>query len=99
MFLPIEKEIAGLTGEHVSHRQYLIVDVEAIVCPISVVPDLGGPPNAYLQVKRRKLWKSDFQKWLEVPVPDSSFYDSDEDSISDSGHKNFESDPASGSDA
>lgn len=56
-----------MTGDRVSHVQYYLVDVEAFVRPIAVVPDLGGPPNAYFVLKSREEWRQDFIKWLDSP--------------------------------
>ena len=32
-----------------------------------MVPDIGGDPNRYFQVKGRTEWKEDFVKWLGQP--------------------------------
>ena len=47
IFVPIIKEVAGLTDNAVSSMSFLLADVEAIVQAIAVVPDIGGAPNAY----------------------------------------------------
>lgn len=65
IFVPITKEIGGLTGNMVSHMKLYLADVEAIVRPIAVLPDLGGPPNNYFLVKDRERWREDFIEFLE----------------------------------
>lgn len=65
IFVPILKEVGGLTGNAVSHLRFILADVEAIVKPIAVVPDIGGPPNAYFYTKDRETWRTDFMAFLD----------------------------------
>ena len=90
IFVPISKEVAGLTGNMVSHMQLYLADVEAIIKPIAVIPDIGGPPNRYFFIKDREQWKLDFITFLERPKDieeEISDYESDDSSadISDDG--------------
>ena len=32
--------------------------------------NMGGPPNACFEVKSRKFWRRDFEKWLALPFRD-----------------------------
>ena len=48
-------------------RKFYLADVEAFKGPLIVVPDIGGDPNRYFQVKGRTEWKEDFVKWLGQP--------------------------------
>ena len=77
MFVPLRKEVKGYTGAYISHRQYYLVAVEAIVGPVAVVPDLVGEPNTYLQVKSRSLWRNDFIRFLESEHNAENYYDDD----------------------
>ena len=68
IFVPITKEIGGLTNNAVSHLKFYLADIDAIVGPIAVIPDIGGPPNAYFMVKERETWRTDFMKFLESEI-------------------------------
>ena len=37
----------------------------AFVGPCVVVPDVGGRPNAYFEVKPRRKWANEFVDWLK----------------------------------
>ena len=65
MFTSIRKEVSGYTGPYISHRKCYLADVEAIVGPVAVIPNLGAEPNVYLEVKSRSSWASDFTKFLQ----------------------------------
>ena len=49
----------------VSGFRFYLADVEAIVCPLAVIPDIGGPANCYFLVKDRDTWRQDFIRFLE----------------------------------
>ena len=68
IFVPIIKEIGGLTNNAVSHMKFVLADVDAIVQAIAVVPDIGGKPNAYFWVKDCETWRTDFMDFLERPL-------------------------------
>ena len=55
------------TNDEELKRKFYLANVDAIVGPCSVVPDIGGAKNAHLQVKRRKDWAKLFVLWLEAP--------------------------------
>ena len=65
IFVPITKEVGGITQNRVSHLSFYLADVEGIVKPVAVIPDLGGAPNSYFMVKDRETWKTDFMDFLE----------------------------------
>lgn len=67
IFVPLIKETPGLNTDGVALLKFYLADVEAIVKPIAVVPDIGGSPNAYLLIKERNDWRNDFVKFLESP--------------------------------
>lgn len=83
LFLPIEKEVGRIEGKRVKKMKFYLADVEAIVSPLVVIPDVGGKPNAYFAVKNRHEWKDLFVSWLHEP---DEFEDlvSDDDQISGS---------------
>ena len=80
MWRPLYKDIGSFTHNRVSHRKFLLVDVEAFVKPTAVVPDFGGPPNRYFELKDHAKWGEDFEKWLQTRHKDEDFSDSDDDS-------------------
>ena len=90
LFVPITKEIGGYTGEHISHRKYYLVDVETFVKPTAVIPDLGGRPNGYLQIKGRSQWKKIFEKWLESDFEVAEDYSSEEDNSTAGLQENYD---------
>ena len=65
IFVPITKEVKALTNNTVSHMKFYLADVEAIVDPIAVIPDIGGNPNDYFMIKDRETWRTDFISFLE----------------------------------
>jgi hypothetical protein len=65
IFVPITKEVGGLTQNAVSHLKFYLADVEAIVRPLAVIPDIGGQSNDYFIVKDRESWTEDFIAFLE----------------------------------
>ena len=75
IFTPILTDVGGLSHNRVSDLKFVLADVDAFVETIAVIPDLGGQPNRYFTVKKRREWAKDFENWLE---------DSDDSSISDS---------------
>ena len=68
IFVPMTKEVGGLTGNLVSHLRFYLADVEAFMEPLSVIPDIGGPPNNYFMVRDRSKWAEGFSSWLESPL-------------------------------
>ena len=63
LFVPVNLEVEALGTDSVDRKFYL-APVEAIVKPCIVVPDVGGKPNAYFQVKPRSDWTKEFVYWL-----------------------------------
>ena len=78
LFVPLEVEV-GEMAEEVLNRKFYLANVEAIVGPCCVVPDIGGAKNAYLQVKHRKDWANLFVSWLEAPHKDDVMEFSDDE--------------------
>jgi hypothetical protein len=69
IFLPLSKETRRGTEEEGGgwKRQFYLVDVEAFVEPMVVVPDVGGKRNAYFHMKSRHLWVEQFEQWVKDP--------------------------------
>ena len=66
IFIPIIKDVGHIDEDgSVTERVFYLADVEAIEGPLCVVPDVGGAPNHYFQVKPRSQWPKDFVAWLE----------------------------------
>jgi hypothetical protein len=65
IFVPITKEVGGLTNNAVSHLKFFLADVDTIVNATAVIPDIGGQPNDYFLVKDRETWRTDFMEFLE----------------------------------
>jgi hypothetical protein len=80
IFVPITKEIGGITNNAVSQLKFHLADVDAIVKPIAVVPDIGGEPNAYFMVQDRETWRTDFIAFLERPANEEEEISTDEES-------------------
>lgn len=52
----------------IEERQFYLADVEAIVSPVCVVPDISCVnKQRYFEVLPRKKWAVCFEKWLEAP--------------------------------
>jgi hypothetical protein len=69
IFLPLSKETRRRTKEGGGgwKRQFYLVDVEAFVEPMVVVPDVGGKRNAHFHMKSRHLWVEQFEQWVKDP--------------------------------
>ena len=67
LFVPIRKQVRGLRHGYVQGMKFYLADVEAIVEPAVVVPDIGGNANAYFLVRNRCKWSQMFTEWLDFP--------------------------------
>ena len=68
MFRPFHKDVVRVEGDRVIRRFYL-VDVDAFMEPILVIPDIGPKDKLrYFQVTPRNKWHLDFIDWLEEEV-------------------------------
>ena len=80
LFVPLLVDVQGIDADgDVTGRNFYLADVESIVGPCVVVPDVGGPTNAYFQVKPRRDWAKEFVTWLEQPHADDEMVWSDEE--------------------
>lgn len=78
LFIPIKKEVGRKGNRNVPwKRKFYLADVEAIVCPLVVVPNVGGTHGyEYLLMRNRSEWTEIFKKWLDDPhendeIPDT----------------------------
>ena len=83
IFVPITKEVGRITNNAVSQMKFYLADVEAIVSPIAVIPDIGGNPNDYFMIKDRETWRMDFISFLENFGNLDDIVSSDEDESAD----------------
>ena len=68
LFIPLNLEVKAIDEDgDVEGRQFYLANTEAFVGPCCVVPDIGGPNNAYFQVKPRREWSDMFVTWLKEP--------------------------------
>ncbi len=71
IFVPVRKEVDVMEHGNVVRAKLYLADVEAIVAPVSVIPDIGGLPHDYFVVKNASQWRDNFIDWLESdPVHD-----------------------------
>ena len=75
----------GQAGDEILSRKFYLANVEAIVGPCSVVPDVGGAKNAYFQVKCCKDWAKLFVWWLEAPHREDVMEFSDDEGSDEEG--------------
>lgn len=95
IFRPITKEVARMEGGYVAKLKFYLADVEAIVDPCVVIPNIGGARNDYFLLKNREEWHQDFCDWLEAPQFKEDISEDEADS-SDSEEENFEENEESG---
>ena len=67
IFVPIVKEVGRVTNGEVSGLKFYLAEVEAFTVPLTVIPDIGGNPNAYFVVKNRK--DRVLSLFLELTIP------------------------------
>jgi hypothetical protein len=65
--MPVLKEASFDMEGNVVKRRFYLADVEAILDPCAVVPNIGGPKNRYFVVKPRNQWAEDFITWISDP--------------------------------
>ena len=71
IFIPLTLDVEGIDEENnVTGREFYLADVEAFKGPCAVIPNIGGKPNAYFQVKPREDWIGLFEDWLKTPHKD-----------------------------
>ena len=80
LFAPLLLEVQGLDADgRVTGRKFYLADTDSFAAPCCVVPNIGGPRNAYFQVKPRRDWTREFIHWLEAPHADDVMEFSDEE--------------------
>lgn len=67
IFVPLDLDVTSRSAEGSVHkRKFYVVDVEAFMDPLVVIPDIGTP-DQYLMMKPRAAWADDFVTWLDMP--------------------------------
>ena len=79
LFTPLLLDVEMDAEDEVVGRRFYLANTEAFVGPCCVVPNTGGPKNAYFQVKPRASWAEEFILWLESPHKDDDAEYSDEE--------------------
>ena len=71
MLVPLIKEGKSLDDDgRIQERQLFLADVDAILEPLCVVPNIGRFKRRYFEIKARKTWNSIFEKWLDTDFND-----------------------------
>jgi len=67
IFLPYVKEVKHRQSDKKPwKRKFYLADVESIVRPLVVIPNMGGQSGCeFLLVKSRSEWVADFKEWLD----------------------------------
>ena len=71
-------EVEEMNRGYVTEVRFYLAEVETIVGPAIVVPDIRGPNNSYFWVKSRQKWSKLFESWLSQPqelLPRSDYED------------------------
>jgi hypothetical protein len=80
LFVPLTLDVESVDNDNVTGRKFFLADTDAIVGPCIVVPDIGGKPNAYFQVKKRTDWAQEFVHWLRDKHSDDQMVVTDAES-------------------
>ena len=75
LFVPLTMELHEDSDANHVKRKFYLADVEAFCGPCCVVPDIGGPRNAFFKVKPRSQWKEEFVIWLKQRHKDDKIED------------------------
>jgi hypothetical protein len=67
-----------MTQGHVTKLKFYLADVDAIVQPLAVLPNIGGKSNSYWIVKPRNQWAALFGKWLKDSHKNDAMSDPDD---------------------
>ena len=79
IFVPLLKEVGDSRNNLAVNLKFYLADVEAIVRPIAVIPDLDGVSNGYFYVKDRDTWRKEFEDFLEEYIDINTEIPDDED--------------------
>lgn len=79
IFAEFTKKTVQMQDNRVVDLIFYLADVGAFEEPVAVVPNVGGPANGYLLVKRRGVWKEEFSKWLLRPYEKFPDFSEDEE--------------------
>ena len=68
LFKPIIKEVDSISADGSVQRKFYLANVEAIVGPVCVVPDIGNANKArYFQLLPKSEWADRFKRWVRAP--------------------------------
>ena len=80
LFVPVTLEVEGIDEDgDVTGRVFYLAEVEAFCGSCILIPDVGGPPNAYFQVKNRSQWSGLFINWLRSTHEEMTFSDEEDE--------------------
>ena len=75
LFIPYRKEAEATdTSGTITKRRFYLADVDAIVSPVCVVPDIGTK-EGYFVVKPRSEWVDIFIDWARAPPEEDDMTD------------------------
>ena len=68
LFLPMVKDVAQTDdGDRPWRRKFALADVDAIMQPLMVIPNIGGKKKLeFFVVRQRQEWVDVFKKWLDA---------------------------------
>ena len=89
LFAPLHKEVQSIDEEarEVNGRKLYLAPTGAFVGPCVVIPDIGGRPNAYFEVKPRRLWANEFVDWLKSSHLDDTMEFSEAEQVEKQANK------------
>ncbi len=68
LFIPLTLDVKGINNDGVvTGRKFYLANTDAFEGPCCVIPNIGGEPNSYFQVKPRGDWSDLFVQWLRAP--------------------------------
>lgn len=73
LFQVIRMEVSAMHNNQSIKNKFYLADVDAIVSPAVVVPNIGGPINEYLWLAERSEWHRLFTEWLDSPLQDDHY--------------------------
>ena len=68
LFKPLKKDIElDDDGQTIKKRIFYLAEVDSIVAPLCVIPDIGMDPSRYYSVAPQEEWSTMFLDWLNSP--------------------------------
>ena len=93
LLVPLHKEVQGIDeiAREVNGRKLYLAPTGAFVGPCVVIPDIGGSPNAYFEVKPRRKWANEFVDWLKSSHLDDTMEFSEAEQVEKQSKKSAKS--------